>query len=124
MRRLTSRSAKRGRARAGFMLAELLVALMIFGVGALAMVATASDVMELITASKSRTTAAEVAEARFERMRSQPCSLHTSDSTTTRGVGESWQVVNLAGADDVTVRVTFTSNHGTQTRVFRTFLPC
>jgi type IV pilus modification protein PilV len=111
-------------ARSGFTLAELLVALMIFSVGALAMTATSANVITLMTGSKNRTIAADVAEARFERMRSQPCSAHTSDSTTTRGVAESWQVVNLTRADDVTVRVTFISNRRTQTRVYRSFLPC
>ena len=40
MRRLTSSRKKTLRARAGFTLAELLVALMVFSVGALAMTAT------------------------------------------------------------------------------------
>jgi Tfp pilus assembly protein PilV len=106
------------------MLAELLVALMIFSVGALAMVATSANVMTLMTASKNRTLAASVATARLERMRSQPCSAHTSDSTTSRGIGESWQVVNLTRADDVTVRVTFVANRRVQTRIYRSFLPC
>jgi len=124
MRRLTSAPKPARRARAGFTLAELLVALMVFSVGALAMTATAANVMTLMTASKNRNAAAAVAEARFERMRSQPCSAHTSDSTTTRGVAEAWQVVNLTRADDVTVRVTFASNRRIQTRIYRSFLPC
>jgi Tfp pilus assembly protein PilV len=106
------------------MLAELLVALMVFSVGALAMVATSANVMTLITASKNRTLAASVATARFERMRSQGCSAHTSDSTSHQGIGESWQVVSLARADDVTVRVSFVANHRVQTRIYRSFLPC
>lgn len=97
---------------------------MIFSVGALAMTATSANVITMITGSKNRTIAADVAQARFERMRSQPCSSHTSDSTTTRGVKESWQTVSLTRADDVTVRVTFISNRRTETRVYRSFLPC
>ena len=112
------------RARRGFTLSELLVALMVFSVGALAMVATSANVMTLLTASKNRTVAADVAQARFELMRSQPCGLHTTDSTTTRGVAESWRTVNLTRADDVTVTVRFNSNRRTQSRVYRTFLPC
>ena len=111
-------------ARTGFTLAELLVALMVFSVGALAMAATSANVMTLITASKNRTLAAAAAEARFERMRSQPCSAHSSDSTITGGIGEAWQVVSLARADDVTVRVSFVANRRTQTRIYRSFLPC
>jgi len=122
--RQRSLSTKALRARAGFTLAELLVALMVFSVGALAMVATSANVMTLITSSKNRTLAAAVAEARFERLRSQPCSAHRSDSTTTRGIGEVWTVVNLARADDVTVRVNFISNRRPQTRLYRSFITC
>jgi prepilin-type N-terminal cleavage/methylation domain-containing protein len=124
MRRLTSSPKKALRARAGFTLAELLVALMVFSVGALAMTATAANVITLMTASKNRTQAADVAEARFEKMRAQACASHTSDSTVTEGVAESWQTVSLARADDVTVRVRFMSNRRQKTRIYRSFLSC
>lgn len=124
MRRQTQQVQSRQRARRGFTLAELLVALMVFSVGALALVATSANVMTLITASKNRATAAAVAASRFERMRSQPCSTHTSDSASARGVTEAWSVVKLAKADDVTVRVTFPANHRIQTRIYRSFLQC
>ncbi|HEV8234851.1 MAG TPA: prepilin-type N-terminal cleavage/methylation domain-containing protein [Gemmatimonadaceae bacterium] len=124
MRRLTSSPKKALRARAGFTLAELLVALMVFSVGALAMTATAANVITLMTASKNRTQAADVAEARFEKMRAQACASHTSDSTVTEGVAESWQTVSLARADDVTVRVRFMSNRRQNTRIYRSFLSC
>jgi type II secretion system protein I len=112
------------RARAGFTLVELIVALMIFTIGALSMVATSANVMTLITSSKNRTLAAAVAESRFELLRSQPCSAHKSDSTTTRGVGVRWTVFPLATADDVTVRVSFVSNRRLATGVYQSFLPC
>ena len=124
MRRPTQHVQSRLRAREGFTLAELLVALMVFSVGALAMVATSANVMTLITASKNRTLAAAVAASRFERMRSQSCTAHQSDSATTRGISEAWQVVKLAKADDVTVRVSFVANHRTQSRIYRSFLQC
>jgi type IV pilus modification protein PilV len=122
--RRRSHAPKRVRARSGFTLVELLVALMIFSVGALAMVATAANVMTLITSSKNRTLAASVAEARFEQMRSQPCAAHKSDNATTRGIAERWLVVPVARADDVTVQVSFVSNRRVQTRTYQSFLPC
>lgn len=124
MRRHTKNVQSQPRARAGFTLAELLVALMVFSVGALAMVATSANVMTLITSSKNRALAASVAASRFERMRAQPCSAHRTDSASTRGVTEAWQVVKLAKADDVTVRVSFIANHRTQSRIYRSFLQC
>ena len=124
MRRPTNAVQSQPRPRRGFTLAELLVALMVFSVGALAMVATSANVMTLISSSKNRAIAASVAASRFERMRSQPCSAHRTDSASTRGVNEAWQVVKLAKADDVTVRVSFIANHGTQSRIYRSFLVC
>lgn len=124
MRRPTNVVQSQPRARRGFTLAELLVALMVFSVGALAMVATSANVMTLITSSKNRAVAAAVAASRFERMRSQPCSAHRTDSASTRGVNEAWSVVKLAKADDVTVRVSFVANHRTQSRIYRSFLVC
>jgi type II secretion system protein I len=112
------------RSRRGFTLVELMVALMVFGIGALAMVATSVNVITLMTASKNRTLAAEVASAQFEKMRSQGCSAHTSDSTKVNGINESWSVTKLAKMDDVTVRVTFVANRRTQTRVYRSFMSC
>ena len=124
MRRQSKNVRSHSRARAGFTLAELLVALMVFSVGALAMVATSANVMTMITASKNRALAASVAASRFERMRAQPCSAHHTDSATTRGITEAWGVTKLAKADDVTVRVTFVANRRTQSRIYRSFLQC
>lgn len=112
------------RARRGWTLVELLVALMIFSVGALAMVATSANVITLTTGSKNRALAASVAGSRFELMRSQPCASHTSDSTTSSGIKQTWTVVKLARADDVTVRVTFVANRRSQTRIYRSFITC
>ena len=117
-------SQVRLRARRGWTLVELLVALMVFSVGALAMVATSANVITLTSGSKSRALAASLASARFELMRSQPCASHTSDSTTSNGVKQSWTVVKLTRADDVTVRVTFTANRRSQTRIYRSFITC
>lgn len=114
----------RTRARRGWTLVELLVALMVFSVGALAMVATSANVITLSTGSKNRSLAASLAAARFELMRSQPCAAHTSDSLKSNGINQSWQVVKLTRADDVTVRVTFVANRRSQTRIYRSFITC
>jgi prepilin-type N-terminal cleavage/methylation domain-containing protein len=111
-------------ARGGFTVVELIVAMMIFTVGALAMAATATRVMTMMTSAQSRARAAAIAESRFERFRATPCSAHSSDSTTTRGVSERWTVVPMTRADDVTVFVSFAADHTTRTQVYRSFVPC
>lgn len=110
--------------RRGYTLVEMLVAIMLFTIGLLAMAGTASLITVALAASRTRSVAAAVAESRFDRLRAQTCSAHTSGSAVTRGVREDWSVQQLARADDVTVVVTIISNHRTQTQGFRTYIPC
>ncbi len=111
--------------RAGFTLVELMVALMVFVVGVLAVTGSSTVVMTMVGGSQRRTIAAAVAESRFEQMRAQSCTAHKDGYGKTRGVAETWNVVPLALADDVTVRVTFPSSGGRVTsQTYRTYIPC
>ena len=111
--------------RAGFTLIELMVAVMVFTVGVLAMMGSSALVMTMIGGSQRRTVATTVAEARLERLRAQSCAAHTNGSAVTRGVNENWEIIPLVRADDVTVRVTFPSSGGRVTsQTFRTYMPC
>jgi len=112
------------RSERGFTLAELLVAVVIFSVGLLALAGTASVIMTTLTSTQSRTIAAGVAESRFERLRSTACANRAAGSATTRGIAEAWTLDHLARADDVTVSVTFLSSHQPRTEKFRSFMPC
>jgi len=108
----------------GYTIVELLVAVMIFSVGLLAMAGTASVIMSTLTSTQSRTIAASVAESRFERVRATPCVSRAGGSAVSRGISEAWTLDRLARADDVTVNVTFLSSHRKRTETFRSFLPC
>jgi type II secretion system protein I len=113
------------RSRPGFTLVELMVALMVFVVGVLAVTSSSAVVMTMIGGSQRRTVAAVVAESRFERLRAVSCTAHTDGNTMTRGVRETWSVVPLTAADDVTVVVTFPSSGGRMTtQTYRTYIPC
>src|SRR5256885_9220795 len=108
----------------GYTIVELLVAIMIFSIGLLAMAGTASVIMSTLTSTQSRTIAASVAESRFERVRATPCVNRAAGSALSRGISEAWTLDRLARADDVTVNVTFLSNRRQRTETFRSFLPC
>ena len=110
--------------RRGFTIIEMLVAMMIFSVGVLAMASTTARVINMLASGQARTVAASVATNRFERLRGVPCSAHHTDSATTRGIKEVWTVVPLSKSDDVTVVLLFAADHGTRSQVYRTFLLC
>lgn len=108
----------------GYTLVEMLVAIMLFTIGLLAMAGTASLVTVALAGSRTRSVAAAVAESRFDWLRAQTCSAHTGGTAVTRGVREDWRVQPLARADDVTVVVTIVSNRRTRTQSFSTYIPC
>ena len=113
------------RSERGFTLAELMVAVVIFSIGLLAMAGTAGVIVTTLTSTQSRTIAAGVAESRFERIRTTACASRASGSATTRGIAETWTLSHLPRAeDDVTVSVTFLSNHRTRSETFQSILPC
>jgi len=108
----------------GFTIIEVMLAVIVFSVGLLALAGTASVIITTLTSTESRTIATAVAEARFERLGATPCATRASGSAVTRGITETWTLAHLARADDVTVVVNFLSNHKPSTEQFRTFLPC
>ena len=128
---MRSRLARRWRqaarhiaSRRGYTIVEMVIAIMIFTIGLLAMAGTASLIMMTIAGSQTRSVAAAVAESRFESLRAQTCAAHTSGSAITRGLREDWSVQPLARADDVTVVVTMLNNHRVRTQTFKSYLPC
>lgn len=112
------------RSRGGYTIIEVLVAIMIFTIGLLAMAGTASLIMMTMAGSQTRSIAASVAESRFDRLRAQTCTAHASGTAVTRRLREDWTVSPLARADDVTVVVTMVSNHRVRTQRFKSYIPC
>jgi type II secretion system protein I len=111
--------------RAGFTLVELLVAMMVFAVGMLALAATAGSVTRMMGGARRQTIASTVAQSRLERIRSSPCAALTSGSDTVRGVISRWTISTIPRGVNVTETVIFpTSRGGTRTKTYNTSLSC
>jgi type IV pilus modification protein PilV len=112
-------------ARAGFTLVELLVAMMIFAVGMLALAATAGSVTRMMGGAKRQTIAAQVAQSRIERLRSSPCASLLGGSETVRGISSTWTVSAVSRGVNITETVVFATSRGSsRTRVYKTSLSC
>ena len=126
-----SARTRRRRARAGFTLVELMVAIMVMAVGVLGLAGTAVAVARLTGGAAQQTIAANLAATRFEQLRSSPCAAIKAGSATTRGVSEKWVVTSMgvaAGVStfDVVDSLAFTTrNKRTPAlQVYRSYVRC
>ena len=113
-----------GGRRAGFTLVELLVAMMMFAVGMLALASTAASVTRMMGGAKRQTIAATVAQSRLERIRSSKCATLTSGADTVRGVISTWTVTAVTRGVNVTETVIYPTSGGNRTRTYNTTLSC
>jgi prepilin-type N-terminal cleavage/methylation domain-containing protein len=127
---MTGRTRRR-RARAGFTLVELMVAIMVMSVGVLGLAGTSVAVARLTGGAAQQTIAANVAATRFEKFRSAPCNAVTAGSASTRGVSETWAVTSVGAAlgvstFDIVDTVRFTSRNGRtpMRQVYRSYVRC
>lgn len=117
----------------GFTLTEVLVALLVLGVGIVALVGTSGTVTRMIGRGKIETRAAQVASSRMETLRlaasatSPPC---TSPGFTSggpvlwRGMAESWIVPPSGRVRRVRVTVTYLTTRGSREAMLETALTC
>ena len=119
---------RRGRARRrGFTLVELLVAMLVMTVGIIALASTAGVVTRMMTDGSRRTIAANVAQARFEKMRNLSCAMLASGSATTRRVHEVWVARKTAPTLTMVVdSVSFSTWSGqhASTLAYRSYVAC
>jgi prepilin-type N-terminal cleavage/methylation domain-containing protein len=119
-----ARRGHRARARGGFTLVEMIVAILILTVGVLGLAGTAMYVTRMVGGGAQQTLAAGIAQSQFEALRASSCASARSDSAVTRGISSSWTVTPVARGLDVTVRVRLVTPAGTNTRSFRSLITC
>ncbi|HET7583741.1 MAG TPA: hypothetical protein VFK13_02480 [Gemmatimonadaceae bacterium] len=112
-------------ARAGFTIIEVIVAVMILIVGVLGLASTAAVVSRMIGSGGYQTVAANVAQSRFEKLRSTRCADLAGGKETTRRIEELW-VVKQVGAQlyFAVDSITFTDLRATRHQAYRSFVAC
>jgi prepilin-type N-terminal cleavage/methylation domain-containing protein len=122
-RRSTRRSGRRD--RRGFSIPELLTAVVILSVGVVGMASSAAVMSQQMTGGAKQTTAAQVAESRFETMRGRPCAALINGTAVTRGITETWTVA--PGANN-TVRaqvvISFVEGKTQKVRTYASGIAC
>src|SRR5262249_36057720 len=84
--------------RTGFTLVELLVAVLLFDVGVLAMVASSTMLVRQQVELRARVAASQVAANRIQRLIAGSCIAASGEASTDRGVTEQWSESLLANA--------------------------
>ena len=116
--------------RRAFTLLEVLVALVILGVGVTALSGNAALVSRLVGDGTRLNLAATIATARFEQLRGLPCLGVASGTAITHGVQEHWTAAPLSGAGrtsalEIELAVTYRLRAGpVRTQRFRGAVPC
>ncbi|MGH7665228.1 MAG: type IV pilus modification PilV family protein [Gemmatimonadaceae bacterium] len=121
------------RGRDGFTLVELIVAIVILSIGVLGLASTAAVVTRQMSGGAQQTLAANVAQSRFERLRSVNCSqlaIPSTGSATGRGMSETWTLAAGASRNPSITAVVLTDTvkyylrGQVKTRAFRSVRTC
>ena len=119
--------------RLGFTLIEVLVAILVLGVGILALVGTSGGVTRMIGRGKIETRAAQAASTRMETLRlaadatSPRCAdpgFASGGPVLSGGMTESWLVPASGRVRQVRVTVTYLTLRGAREAVLETALTC
>jgi prepilin-type N-terminal cleavage/methylation domain-containing protein len=121
------------RSSSGFTLVEVLVAIVVLGIGIVALVGSSAMVTRMIGRGKVETRAAQVASRRVETLRlaaystSPRCTAAgfiSGGPATTSGITESWVVPGAGKVRSVQVNVTYRTVQGTRTASLQTRIEC
>jgi len=121
--------------QSGFTILEVLVAVVVLGIGIIALVGTSGFVTRQIGKSRIMTIANEVATRRLEQLKlaaapagaAAACTsanFASGGPVTSRGVTETWNVTNAGTLRTATVTVTYPRTNGTGTITLQTSIGC
>ena len=116
--------ARRTKARAGFTLVEVMVAMMILTIGLLGLASTSAVVVRQMGDAGRMGVAASVAQSRIEKLRLATCTTASAGSSTARGVSESWTITPQVRSARIDVTVTYSTRRGLRSQSYRSTVPC
>ena len=123
-RHRTARIRASRKNRKGFTLVELMVAMMLFSVGILALASTSAVVVRQMGDASNMSVAATVAQTRIERLRTASCTTAQADSVADRGVMASWVVTPMTRSAQIDVTVRYNTRQGLRQQSYRSMVPC
>lgn len=125
MNKTMRRRGPRARARNGFTLVELIVAMLMLTIGLLGLAGVGAVVLQQMKGGTYQTIAASIAQSRFEQMEGDACTAIASGAATVRGMTEKWTASALGPrAMSVVDTVSFVSPRGTRKVGINTVVYC
>lgn len=127
-RRPIRRPIARARARRGFSLVEILVAVVILSIGVLGLVAGSTVVVRMMGEGMTTTVASSTIQTRMERIAGQRCDslkLGVKDSLIRPNVRERW-IISDAGNNTRKINdtITWITQRGNRSLGYVTIIPC
>ncbi len=110
--------------RTGVTLIEVVVAILVLAVGALALAGSAAVTLRRMSDTARGTAAASVVRSRAEQSFSRPCAALGSGSQQLLGVRSEWFIAGGAGSANISQRVTYPTRGGDHSDEFLTAAPC
>lgn len=108
----------------GFTLIEVVVAIVILAVGALALAGSAAVTVRRMSEAARRSSGVTMARSRAEAAMASTCGSIASGSETARGVRSDWVVSIGAVSAELSQRVSYPTNRGIRSDDFLTAAPC
>ena len=123
IRNRLSHTTRSLRARPGFTLIEVVVAVVLIDVGLMSLVAGSAVLLRRITETRAESAARQAAANRLETLASQRC-IATAGTSAANGLRESWSSELIDGTRELRDSATYSALGHTRSVTIRTRVPC
>jgi prepilin-type N-terminal cleavage/methylation domain-containing protein len=110
--------------RTGLTLIEVVIAILILSVGALALAGSSAVMVRRLSDSARTAAGASVGRSRIESSLAAPCSALAGGSEQILGVHSEWSVAGTQNSADIKQRVTYPARRGPHSEDFISSAPC